>query len=206
MNRKTTHGLLLCLLLLPTMGRAQLRPASERDTASVPQFHLTYTTGVYSVGQDLHSYVAVAPSVQRQFGSKLSLQAGFAVASDFGGGRELPGLYGRSRAPRRNENHGVVAVGARASYQVNDNLWLAASVLYAAGSVPSPFQYRQGTGTLVGFSGELHYVTANNNRFAIYLRCISDNGGLLPSPFATPYDIGLYSPWGINPYHLWIED
>lgn len=158
---------------------------------------MTFEAGVGNIFGRGYAFTGVAPEVRYHFNDRFSLSAGVKLTEGFSLGRDygFDARGGRSLAPRRSGTRLYQAYIA-GEYQVNERLWLAASLLHIGGTLDFVPWYGVGDGSVsaTAFSAELRYRTRRGNMLGFHLSYINDKGGLMAPYLYSPY---LYDPcWG----------
>ena len=184
--------MIVLLLIAPLTILAQ----EEQDTLSRWDYHIDLGTGV-SVGLgNATCYTAIHPSIEYRPTEKWTLRAGFLAFNTMDPNHfYLQGTQPRSLAPRRNSST-AVAASLSAQYQVNDHLWLAASVFHLGGQTILPggigwYGLVAGGQTLdldiTGVTAHARYRFNNGNTLGIHLSVVGDRTGALVPFLCEPY-------------------
>lgn len=201
---KLNKNILLLILVACVLPlQAQRRPYYDRllpqsQDSLLPRWepHLAVGTGFTSSTQgDNRLFTAVAPSLTYHASDKLSLFAGFSILSDLG----LNPNYnvGRSYAPRRNNGGtGLVTVEAGGEYQLNEKVWLAASVWHVGGQYAPFFGPLNGDAMEVSataISAAAAFRFKNDNFLHLSFTIVRDHAGTLPWMY---HDAWMHSGFG----------
>lgn len=183
------RSLLLIMLLLPLATMAQWRSGFEPLHDSVKRWdcHVALGTGI-SVGNGITvAYLGVAPEIEYHPSDRFTLVAGFSALNSTDPSRfYLHGNEPRSLAPRKNSSL-ALSVYMAAEYQVNDRLWLAASLFHQGGQLLMPAGF--GWWGFVpnglpldldrtGFSAHLRYRIGDDNYLNVHMSIIRDRSSL----------------------------
>lgn len=187
------------MLYMPVIVMAQdsvdLRPLRQKEpTMKKLDCRLTLEAGVGSFFGKGYAFTGVAPEVRYHFNDRFSLSAGMKLTEGFGLGMDygINARGGRNLAPRRSGTR-LYQAYISGEYQVNERLWIAASLLHIGGTVDFVPWYGMTDGTVsaTALSAELRYKTRRGNMLVFHLSYINDNGGIM-----APY---LYSPYLNDP-------
>lgn len=191
---------IIIVLMLGIWLPAKAQHIQERDTI-VPRWepHISVTTGfVGSSYGDNRLYTSIAPSVTFRPTKRLSFVGGIGMMNDLGMDPHYLVHPVRSLAPLRSSNGGTGLVSAYvgAEYQVNDRLWLAASLYHLGGQYAPFFGCANGSAVDVSataLSAEAAYRFSDNNYLRLSFTVVRDHTGMLPYMM---YDSWMYHGWG----------
>lgn len=174
------------------------------------EVHGTVGTGVEIGRGYATTYLAASPRVDYHPNDKLTLTVGFSVMGTMDPNRfMLRGNQPRSLTPRKNGNaSAAIAAYIAAQYQVNDRLWVAASLFHAGGQMImpttfTPWGYIPGGWTadinLTAFSAAMRWKVGDDTYINLQCQIIRDGTGQLwpyyTSPFYNSYMYGFGGNW-----------
>lgn len=196
---KYRHLMLVFVLLASLPLKAQ--HVQDQDTVVMPKWepHMSVTTGfVGNSYGDNRLYTSIAPSVTFRPTKKLSFVGGFSVMSDMGLDPNYLSKPVRSLAPRRANNGGtgVASAYVEADYQVNDRLWLAASLYHVGGQYAPFFGPANGSAfdvSATALSAEAAFRFSDNNYLRLSFTVVRDHTGMMPYMI---YDTWMNHGWG----------
>lgn len=182
------------VMFFPIMVKSQdtvdLRPWREKKL----DCRLTLEAGVGNMFGMGYAFTGVAPEIRYHFNEKFTLSAGVKVVEGFGLGnnRSLNVQRGRSLAPRKSGSR-LYEMYVSGEYQVNERLWVAATLLHIGGEINFVPFYGDGTHDVsaTAFSADLRYRTRRGSLLGFHLSYINDRGGLMAPYLYSPY---LYDP------------
>lgn len=180
-----------------------LRPLRKKEpTMKKLDRRLTLEAGVGNIFGMGYAFTGVAPEVRYHFNERFSLSAGVKVTEGFGLGRNygFDGRGGKSLAPRKGGTR-LYEMYVSGEYQVNERLWVAATLLHIGGTIDFVPWYGDGTHNVsaTAFSADLRYRTRRGNMLGFHLSYINDKGGLMAPYLYSPY---LYDPcWDDTFWH-----
>ena len=178
------------------------RPLMEiKDTVKSPKWepHLSVSTGFLGSSHgDNRLFTSVAPSLAYRPNDRWLVSAGFRITSDMG----FPYIaHNRDLAPYKREGGtGLVSAHVAAEYQVNDNLWLAASVYHIGGTYAPFFGFAQGgtldvSATAISAAAALRF--NDDNYLKLSFTVVRDHYGTLPYMYYDSWMHSGFSPWGM---------
>lgn len=197
--------------------KAQLDTAADFDTIAFPRWepHLSVGTGFFGTSfGDNRIFTSVAPSLSYRPNSCLTVNGGFNIVSDFGADKVFSSPAPvRSYAPYRNEGGtGLVGVHVGAEYQVNDNVWIAASLYHLGGSYAPIYALSNGPVdvSVTALTAEAAFRFKDNNFLHLSVTIANDRNGSLPymwhDAFMTGHGWGMYGSrcgWGMASPYCW---
>lgn len=142
-----------------------------------------------------YAFTGVAPEIRYHFNERFSLSAGVRLLNGFGLSRNYKlQSNNRSLAPRRDGAKLVEAYVA-GEFQINDRLWLAASLLHIGGEINfMPFYGNSSSYvSATAFSADLRYRTRRGSLLGLHISYIDDPAGILAPWFYDPCMDGFYS-------------
>lgn len=147
-----------------------------------------------------YAYSSVAPEVRYHINDRLSISGGIRLTNGFGLGTSY-NIHGRERqtlAPRRGKAKMYEAY-VSGECQVNERLWISATLLHVGGEIGfTPFNSKKNmTLNATGFFADLRYKTRSGSLLGFHLSYIHDNNGILTPYLYNPCMDGLY--WYDNP-------
>lgn len=161
---------------------------------------LTLEAGVGNMFGVGYGFTGVAPEIRYHFNEKFSLSAGVKVTEGFGLGtnRSLNVQRGQSLAPRKSGSR-LYEMYVSGEYQVNERLWVAATLMHIGGEINFIPFYGDGTHNVsaTAFSADLRYRTRRGSLLGFHLSYINDKGGLMAPYLYSPY---LYDPCWDDPF------
>lgn len=162
------------------------------QTDSVSQWSGSVRMGS-SVVSGLHGetfgYMSFAPTLNYKATDRVTVKAGFSAVSSLStNGYALRGLEPRSLAPRKPTTT-AVGMYVAGQYQVNDRLWLAASVFHIGGEYYHPWLSGHGTLPLnaTGVAADMSYRLGNRSYIDVHFSYIKDEAGSLCPLLLSPY-------------------
>jgi len=137
-----------------------------------------------------YAYTGVAPEIRYHFNNRFTVSTGMRVLNGFGLSRSI-GIQSshQSLAPKRGGTKLIEAYVAN-EYQVNERLWIAASLLHIGGEIDfTPFHSKNATHvSATAFSANLCYRTHRGSLLDFHISYIDDHNGLLAPYF---YDFNM---------------
>lgn len=156
---------------------------------------ITLEGGVGSWFGQGYAYTGLVPEIRYHFNDRFSLSAGVRLLNGFSLSRSY-NLQGnkQSLVPRRGGAKLVEAYVA-GEFQVNERLWLAASLLHIGGEMDFMPFHGAGSKYLSAnvFSADIRYRTRRGSLLGIHVSYIDDRGGLLAPWYYDPYMDGFFS-------------
>ena len=211
---KFRYLFLIAVLLspLPLFAQGVLQAGSDGDSSrsqlpdaySLPKWepHLSVTTGFTGSSYgDNRLYTTIAPSITFRPTKRLSFTGGISFTGDMGLDPNYAANPGRSLAPRRDRNGGtgVASAHIEAEYQVNDRLWLAASLYHMGGQYAPFFGPANGTSfdvSATALSAAAAYRFSNDNYLYLSFTFVRDHTGMMPYLFYDTWMRQGYGYWG----------
>lgn len=161
---------------------------TANDSVSKWDYHLNVGTGIVSdFDNQVKSYFMISPQFEYKANAKLRLKAGFNLISDMDS-YVFKGREPRSLAPRKNSST-AVGVHLSAQYQVNDRLWLGATVFHIGGQSSLLYTFNPFYGCqfgmpvdlgITGLCADMRYRIGDNNYLDLHISVIKDSYGTLP--------------------------
>ena len=199
-----------CILLICLMAVVPARAQWERgvsDTTQLPRWepHLSVHTGFMGTNYgDNRLFSSVAPSLTFRPNSRWTVNAGFRITTDMGLNPHFSSSSStRSLAPYRREYNGgtgLASVYAAAQYQVNDRLWLAASVYHLTGTYAPICAFSNGNVldvSATAVSAAASYRLKDDSFLHFAISYIRDEYGTLPYMWHDAWMHGSYGSWGM---------
>lgn len=211
---KTIRYIVAAVLMMGSLNLwAQWRPYHEAvfdtvedfDTISFPRWepHLSVGMGFFSSSfGDSRVFTSVAPSLSYRPNDRLTVNGGFRVISDFGVDKVFASPAPvRNLAPYRNNGGtGMVGVHLGAEYQVNDNVWLAATLYHLGGSYAPIYAFTNGNDldvSITALTAEAAFRFKNDNFLHLSVTVMRDRGGALPYMWHDAFMTG-HGAWGMG--------
>lgn len=185
---------------------------ADFDTITFPRWepHLSVGTGFFGTSfGDNRIFTSVAPSLSYRPNSRLTVNGGFRVVSDFGADKVFnsPAPV-RSYAPYRNNGGtGLLDVHVGAEYQVNENVWIAASLYHLGGAYAPIYALTDGPidVSVTALTAEAAFRFKDNNFLHVSFTIANDRNGSLPymwyDTFMSGHGWGMCGPrcggWGM---------
>lgn len=199
--------LLLSIFILASIG---LQAQYAKDSVSKWDYHLTVGTGVVSdFDNQVKGYYMIAPEIEYNPNSRWSIKAGFNAISDMDS-YVFKGREPRSLAPRKNSST-AVGVHLSAQYQVNDRLWLGATVFHIGGQSSLMYTFNPYYGWqfgapvdlgITGMSADMRYRIGDSSYLDLHISVMRDQYGTLPilydNLYLNTYRIGT----GFGPFNM----
>lgn len=110
------------------------------DSLQPMEFHLSMGGGFIGSNYNSASFFGVTPSVIYRPSDKLSFRASASFVNSYSlapNGYEIQGRRPRNMAPLRDPGAVASAISMSATYQANDRLWIAGSVMFLNGALAS---------------------------------------------------------------------
>lgn len=204
MNMKEYRKLWLAAAFVLLAAAMSAQEPAQKDSVRLSKWepHLSVSSGFMGTSWgDNRLYTSVAPSLTYRPNERWSFDGGFRITSDMGLSRE----FNLSPAPQdlapyreRNGGTGLVSAHLSAQYQVNDNMWLAASIYHLGGSY-APMYGPWGGSTFdvsaTAISAEAAFRFKEDNFLTVSFTYIHDNCGTMP--------LMLHDMWMHHPYGQW---
>lgn len=207
-NMATGHRIFLamvCVCAFLSAG-AQTRCVKDnmlRDTAYLPKWepHLSVTSGFMGTHYgDNRLFTSIAPSLTYRPSDRWTLHAGFRLTSDMGMNPNYIGSSPRSLAPMRpNGGTGMASAHIEAAYQVNDNMWLSASVYHLGGTYAPIYGFANGRAvdiSATAISAAAAFRFHDNSFLHLSFTYIRDQYGTMPFLYHDAWMQSGCGPWG----------
>ena len=181
------------------------------DTVRKWEFHLSMGTSLVGSRYDMATLSGVTPTVIYRPNNKLKIKGSVSGAYSYTLAPQGYGIRGhqpRSLAPYRYPATAMAAT-VSAEYQVNDRLWVGASVSkiggeLASGMLVNPWLLTDGYPValdVTSFTAAMRYRFGDDNFLDIHLTVLNDRAGtLVPLLYDYPYGWGGYGLREYNPF------
>lgn len=197
----------ICLAVFFIVGVCFPMTTEAQDTVDLRPWNqkkldcrITLEAGVGNMFGVGYAFTGVASEVRYHFNERFTLSAGVKVTEGFGLGRNygFDGRGGKSLAPRKGGSR-LYEMYVSGEYQVNERLWVAATLLHIGGTIDFVPWYGDGSHNVsaTAFSADLRYRTRRGNMLGFHLSYINDKGGLMAPYLYSPY---LYDPCWDDPF------
>lgn len=196
-----TYWLALALVFVAALPAASVHGQDTLVNEPGPQLkkvdcRLTWEGGVGSLFGMGYAFTGVAPEIRYHVNERFAISAGAKISNGF----TLNKNYNispaqRSLAPHRQTAR-VYEMYVGGEYQVNDRLWLAASILHIGGTFDMPLflaTHSDGRISATAFTADFRYLTRKGNMLGLHLSYVNDQTGILAPCLYNPCMDGL---WG----------
>lgn len=182
---------LLSVLLIVLMGGGLCAQQADDTVRTIKKLdcRLTLDAGAGSWFGKGYAFTGVAPELRYHFNDHIAISGGLKMTNVYSlGDYQIRGREAQSLAPRKGGGR-LYEAYLSGEFQLNDRLWLAATLLHIGGTLDYGLANGR-NGEMVsatGFFADLHYRTRRGSMLGLHLSYVNDRNGLL-----APY---LYSPY-----------